>query len=47
MAKINDEIITYDEYNNSLSSFEYIDLVKIMKSRLTIDNDTINKIISI
>lgn len=45
MAKINDEIITYDEYNNSLSSFEYIDLVKIMKSRLTIDNDTIHKII--
>lgn len=45
MKKFNSEIITYAEYNDSLSSDQYIDLVNIMKARLTIDNDSIDEVI--
>ena len=45
MENFNDEIITYDEYNDSLSSDQYIDLVNIMKARLSIDNDSIDQVI--
>ena len=45
MENFNDEIITYDEYNDSLSSDQYIDLVNIIKVRLTINNDSIDQVI--
>ena len=39
------EIISFDEYNNSLESYLYIDLVQLMEKRLSMPRIEIDKII--
>lgn len=38
-------IISFEEYDNSLDSVDYIDLIKMMSDRLNIPNVEIDKII--
>ena len=39
------DIITFDEYNNSLDSSEYVDLIQLMQNRLSMPRQEIDKVI--
>lgn len=45
MKNEEENIISFEEYDNSLDSVDYIDLIKIMSDRLNIPNVEIDKII--
>ena len=39
------DIITFDEYNNSLDSSDYVDLIQLMQNRLSMPRQEIDKVI--
>ena len=40
-----EEIITYDEYSNSLNSINYVELIELMEERLKMNRKEIDQII--
>ena len=45
MKKDKEEIITYDEYNDSLDSTDYVELIGLMEKRIKMPRKEIDKII--
>ncbi len=45
MKNEEENIISFEEYDNSLDSVDYIELIKMMRDRLNIPNVEIDKII--